>query len=212
MLPIPKHKDYDLFRALWERKSHRKFFKGEISLDQLSSLFYFSAGIKEIQHPEKINNYNEIQTRRMYPSGGARYPLEIYLISFFNFFKLKKGIYHYNVKRHSLILLKKGDFKNTVKNTLLPVNRKLINNSLFFIIITSYFPRTAIKYGELAYNICLIEAGHLGQNLYLLSSALNIGCCALAGVNEEKLNNLLELEPEIEEVVYSFIFGNIDKK
>ena len=40
-------------------------------------------------------------TRRAYPSGGARFPLEIYVF-LFKCKDLVSGIYHYNVLDHSL--------------------------------------------------------------------------------------------------------------
>ena len=42
--------------------------------------------------------------RRFYPSGGARYPLEVYLL-IQRVDSLTTGLYHYNVKENSLEIL-----------------------------------------------------------------------------------------------------------
>jgi len=49
----------------------------------------------------------------MYPSAGARYPLEIYVV-ILNSKEIPEGIYHYNVKWNTLELLEKGDFKQII--------------------------------------------------------------------------------------------------
>ncbi|GIW62716.1 MAG: nitroreductase [Patescibacteria group bacterium] len=213
LLPIPKVKRFDIFQSLLERKSHRNFVNGSASLNDLSLLLYFSCGIKSVEFSnisERVANYNYFFNSRMYPSGGARFPLEVYLVLFKKIDKIECGVYHYNVKRHSLIKIKKGRFKKTIKDKiLLPVNKKMIKNSLFYICVSSYFGRSFIKYGELSLILSLIEAGHLGQNLCLLSTVLNLGCCPIHGFYEDEVNKLLDLNSDVEEIIYSFIFGRV---
>jgi len=54
------------------------------------------------------SNWDE--TKRFYPSAGARYPLEIYPI-IFSSSDLEQGIYHYNSRDHSLELILEGNYK-----------------------------------------------------------------------------------------------------
>jgi hypothetical protein len=50
----------------------------------------------------------------MYPSAGARYPLEIYMINLKKISNIKKGLYHYNVKWNTIELLKEEDYEKVI--------------------------------------------------------------------------------------------------
>ncbi len=94
LLPKPKKLDFSIGESLIKRKSEREFNGKPINLKDLSQLLFYSAGIIE----KKENDWNK--THRAYPSGGGRFPLEIYLFNLQTSNELKEGIYHYNVKEH----------------------------------------------------------------------------------------------------------------
>jgi SagB-type dehydrogenase family enzyme len=73
-------------------------------------------------------------------------------------------------------------------------------------LISAVLSRTTVKYGHRGYRFALIEAGHIGQNIYLLSEKKNLGCCALGGFLDDKLNELLDLENE--PVIYALALGS----
>lgn len=177
-----------LKKVLLNRISTRKFSNQPITIKQLSSLLYFSAGIKE-------NN-------RFYPSAGARYPLEIYIVSL-NIQGLSPGIYHYYLKSHSLEYL--SNLKKFNLNECF--DQSWTRKVSCFIIITAIFKRTTIKYGDRGYRYILIEVGHLGQNIYLNCEALNLGCCAIGGFVDDKLNDLLDIDGLNESAIYVFAIG-----
>ncbi|MCL4415143.1 MAG: hypothetical protein M1365_00355 [Actinobacteria bacterium] len=72
-----------LERTLLKRRSIRNFSGRAISLKDLSKILFFSAGI--INSSSQLNN-----TKRSYPSAGARYPLELYC-SYYYFFYTQIG-------------------------------------------------------------------------------------------------------------------------
>lgn len=202
-LPLLKQipKKNNLFQILSTRRTRRESNKKKlISPDELSWLLYFSAGINYL-------NKRSQHTRRMYPSGGARYPLELYLIIFKKTCQLKPGIYHYNVKKHSLELIFRKSLFREVKKSLIIINRKIISKNNIFLIITSVFGRSSIKYQELAYKLSLIEAGHLGQNICLVAESLNLTSCPIGSLNEKQIAKLIDLELDKELILYSFILG-----
>ncbi len=55
--------------------------------------------------------------------------------------------------------------------------------------------------------VALLEAGHIGQNIYLLAENYNLGCCAIGGFDNDKLSYLLDLT-EDELPLYLFAIGN----
>lgn len=181
-----------LFKILAKRKSTRKFSKKGISLNEISKLLYYSCGVIEV--PE--NDWNI--SRRAYPSAGARYPLEAYLVAF-NTEKISQGIYHYNIKNHSLELLLKQDVRNLFEEF---VDQEWLKDAGVIIVITAVLSRSLIKYGERAYRYCLIEAGHIAQNIYLATTALHLNCCAIGGFNDEAINKILDLDSYNEFTLY----------
>jgi SagB-type dehydrogenase family enzyme len=61
--------------------------------------------------------------------------------------------------------------------------------------------RAGRKYGDRAARFLLLEAGHLMQNLCLLSTTLGLCTVPLGGFFEEELRRLLDL-PGTDEVLY----------
>lgn len=181
-----------------ERRSQRNFsVQKYIRLDELATLLKFSSGIT------KMSGSDWNTGLRAYPSAGARFPLELYL-AVNKVRSLKNGLYHYNLKEHSLELLRQGSFNDLLsKNT----DQGFVKESSFVVIVTAVFERTRIKYEDRGYRFILLEAGHLGQNLYLVSTALKIKCCACGGFIDQDLNSFLDLEGQNEKAIYTFAFG-----
>lgn len=189
-LPPPKLSNMTLSEALYKRRSKKSFSKKRLTNRQLSNLVYYSAGLK--------NNKPPWQANRFYPSGGARYPLEVYLISLNT--QIPYGLYHYYLKNHSLEFmpfLKKLDFTKIF-------NQDWIKQSKCLIFITAVFRRMTTKYGDRGYRHILLEAGHLGQNIYLLSAVLELSCCAIGGFVDDEANNLLGIDGLNESAIYCF--------
>ena len=69
------------------------------------------------------------------------------------------------------------------------------------------FKRTILSYGDRGYRHILVEAGHLGQNIYLNSVALGLSCCAIGGYIDDKLNSLIDVDGLNESVVYVLAVG-----
>lgn len=184
-------------KVLYKRKSTREFKDKRLATKELSTLLYFSGGVKSMIN----NDWNT--SRRFYPSGGARFPLEIY-VALYNNTELKKGIYHYNIKHHSLEILKRGDYLTELQKGLDPPWLKDANMA---ILITSVFGRNQVKYGDRGYRLILAESGHLAQNIYLTAATLDMGCCALGGYIDFAINDLLDIDGINESVIYALVIG-----
>ena len=136
---------------------------------------------------------------RPYPSGGALYPVETYVIST-SVEQLGSGVFHYNPTLHAferlLNLPEDFDMKRLAANP-----KKLAVSSL--IVFTSVWKRSSAKYGDLAYQHALLEAGHMSQNLLLVSTALGIGARPYAGFNDDLLIELLDIDSNNEQPVHT---------
>ena len=52
-----------------------------------------------------------------------------------------------------------------------------------------------------------MEAGHVAQNVSLLSATLNIGCCNSVGFHNGRMNEVLDIEHEDEDSLYIALLG-----
>lgn len=195
-IKIPANKLVELLRR---RRSVRQFSGLPISKKELSYLL-FSSSI--FTHLGKTFD----DSRRSYPSAGARYPLEVYPI-ILNCKELKKGLYHYNVKENCLELLLEENLSKWLIETT--GREKWIEKAAVVFIITGVLDRVRIKYGDRGYRYSLIEAGHLGQNLCLLATEIGLATCPLGGYIDAKVNKLLDINLQKEVALYLMAIGKI---
>jgi SagB-type dehydrogenase family enzyme len=150
-------------------------------------------------------------SKRMYPSGGAKYPCEIYIAA--NKVEgLDQGIYHYGPEKHTLTKI------NTITEALpqqlflLKKSNFLLFDSAIIVFITFSPSRSIKKYGDFSYKLGLIEAGHIGQNFYLSATDLGLGCRAHAIDESEeevnKINNALMIDGIGETFIYALSIGS----
>lgn len=196
ILPNPRIKKYDLIQTFIRRESIRDFATATIPLFQLSDLLYYSAGSRNF-----IVNDNSI--KRFYPSAGARYPLEVYPF-IFNVERIDSAVYHYHVKTHSLELVLERPFAS---QTFKQFDQEWIKKVAALIVFTAIFDRTESKYGDRGYRHILTEYGHVAQNMYLISAALDIGCCTIGGFIDDGLNTVLDIDGFNESVVGVIAIG-----
>lgn len=180
--------------ALRGRMSVRNFSPKPVDLVTLGRTLYHAAGVRSGNHT------------RQYPSAGARFPLETYALVLRAGDGLPAGLYHYSVVNNSLELL--GDDKYAEKKRIQCLfAREWSLKAPIFLFVTAQFWRTQMKYGERGYRYILIEAGHLGQNIYLVAHALGLGCCAIGGYVDQQVNQFLDIDGVSEAAVYSFALG-----
>lgn len=165
------------------RNSIREYSGGALTLQELSTLLYLSYGIRGC-----ISAYCEKEfPLRMAPSAGGLQGIELYMIV--NEVEcLKKGLYHYNPVDNSIELLEEGNFRRKMVN--LCMSQEFINNSSIILTLTCVMNRIMWKYKIRSYRYIHMDAGFLGENIYLVGTALKLGVCAIAGFLDDKINNL----------------------
>jgi len=181
----------ELKKLLNLRESSRNFSDEEISYNEISRILDSCRIVDKDREPE----------RRTYPSGGARFPVELYLLTN-NVQGLSKGVYHYSMKNSELELLVNKDWSDISDYIVSPY----VNNPGASLIFTSVIPRSEVKYGLRAYSYSLIEAGHMGQNIQLTATQLGMGSCPVSGFVDDIVIKLLDLTPN-EIPIYSIALG-----
>lgn len=139
---------------------------------------------------------------RAYPSGGAKYPLEVY-VAVLNGADLEEGIYHYNVKNDRLDLLRTED----VVAELDFFYKEIREHVSAVVFVTARLERTTQKYGERGYRYAHVEAGHLMQNVCLLAERRDLACHPYGGFIEDRADAYLRLQSDPETTLYIGFVG-----
>lgn len=97
----------------------------------------------------------ESGTSRAYPSAGALYPVEIYLLCT-AVAPLESGVYHYRADRHELTLL---FAEPKLGETMARIHGQDIGSPSMMIALSASLQRNSDKYGARGYRFALLEMG-----------------------------------------------------
>jgi SagB-type dehydrogenase family enzyme len=159
-----------LEHVLRSRRSAARFGPQALGIEQLATLLWAAYGVNE-PAPADGPPWPDLRT---VPSGGALYPLELYVLAL-DVDGLAPGVYHYDPRRHRLDELCRADLGETLPPML--TAPELGESAAAVIAITGVFWRSRFKYGLRGYRFTLLEAGHLAQNLLLAATALEVAAC-----------------------------------
>jgi SagB-type dehydrogenase family enzyme len=192
-LPALGGSEVTLRETIGARRSVRNYAAKPMSLQELSYLLYAAQGITDGG-----------RGFRAAPSAGALYPIELYPVVH-NVAGLGAGIYHYAVGERELALLQAGDFRAAVRKAGLW--QDFLATAGVCVVLSAIFQRTRWRYRERTYRYVMLEAGHIGQNLYLAATSLGLGACAVGAFLDDEFNELLGLDGEEEAVLYVISVG-----
>ncbi len=177
--------------ALYRRRSVRDYSPEPLSISEISQILWSAQGLT---HPYGY---------RTAPSAGALYPLEIYIHAT-RVENLPKGIYKYMPSKHSLLLIKEGDFSKELFKASL--SQEQVLTAALIILIFGVFARTTSKYGKRGIRYVFNEVGHVSQNIYLQATALRLGTVAIGAFYDEEIKSIVRAEKE-EEPLYIMPIG-----
>jgi len=80
-------------------------------------------------------------------------------------------------------------------------------NVVFYWSMVAY--RAEWRYSIYTHRVALIDAGHIGQNLYIAATGLGLGTCGIAAFSHERCCELFELDGEEEYMVYTAPVGTV---
>ena len=215
-LPAPEDfsiGDVSLKRLIQERRSHRYFSSVPLSLEELSFLLWATQGISQVITEGGVSYY-----KRVVPSGGNRHPFETYL-SIHRVDGLDCGLYRYQPLQHQLVQLKVDPtLPEQVSQASLSQSSMQEGQPFYFVkesavtfIWTAIPYRTEWRYGPAAAKLIAVDAGHLGQNLYLACGAIGAGMVAVGAFDRIAADAVLDLDGEEEFTVYMAPVGKLPK-
>ena len=198
-LPKPEYKGMTFEDALLKRRSIREYSTKPLTLSELSQLLFSAQGITGRIYGTYL---------RTAPSAGGLYPFEIYIVAN-NINGLKKGIYHYSVKDHSMVLIKEGDFRKEIMRSSL--DQEMMRDAGVVFVLSAVFDRTRSKYGERGFRYVYMEAGHISQNIYLQATSLGLGSVVVGAFIDDSVNELIGLDGKKEAAIALHAVGSIKK-
>ncbi|MGB8990586.1 MAG: SagB/ThcOx family dehydrogenase [Desulfobaccales bacterium] len=180
-LPPPAKKGtVSVEEALQGRRSMRLFAKRSLDLAQISQLLWAADGI------------NNPQGKRTAPSGRAAYPIDLYLVvGERGVTNLAPGVYRYVVADQALELVAKGEFRKAVVKAC--NSQVWIGEAPAIVVITGDIKRSEAKNGEQGTLFTHVEAGFIGQNIFLQAGALGLGAGVAGGFKDKPLAQALKL-------------------
>ena len=190
----------DVVELFYSRKSSRVYTRERLSLLQLSWLLWATQGVKSIRG-------KSYATLRTVPCGGARHPFETYLLVR-RVEGLKPGKYHYLPLENQLEYL--GEVENiedVIDKSLCDQHWVKKSSVVFYWSFVPY--RTEWRYGIFSHRGSLVDMGHVGENLYLACSALNLGTCGIGAYDQNLCDTLFDLDGEEEYIIYTETVGTI---
>ena len=196
-LPAPALGGALLSDTLMRRRSRRSHEPGPLTISELGTLLGAAYGVSGAVAGSH-------QTVRTAPSGGALYPLELYVAAPV-VEGLESALFHYDPLRHVLERIRAVDPHRELEPlTPLPEN---LRGCAVLVLITAMFWRSRFKYGARAYRFTLIEAGHLAQNLLLAATALQLAVLPIGGFYDRNVDALVGADGLNEAALYLLPVG-----
>jgi SagB-type dehydrogenase family enzyme len=177
-LPSPSYKGtVSVEEALKARRTHRSFQSRPLTLKKFSQILWGAYGVTA----QKYGSF--LKTA---PSAGALYPLDIYgVVGQGGVETLAPGIYHLRPENHALELVKQGDLRAEVARQAL--QQMWMAKAPLMLVITGEYNRSSIKYGLRGATYTHIEAGHVGQNVFLQAEAIGLKAGIVGAFNNQQI-------------------------
>ena len=204
-LPPARLPDSRLSDVCANRESARRGqLAGELTLGDLATLL--TVAVRSHRHKPSTQAPDVIYNFRPYPSPGALYPCEIFVIP-----AAVTGLgghpHRYDPVRHVLVDFGcgSGRFQATETDacdTAPPCT----------IIIAAVLDRVTRKYGPRGYRLACLEAGHIGQNLILAATALDLPSLVYSAFYDVEVEQWLGLDGLNEVVLSAVLIGGDPSK
>ncbi len=173
--PPDLNKGVSLMAALKKRKTQRDITDKKLTMQQLSELLWAADGI------------NRPDGKRTSPAAIAKYAVDIYVV-------LPEGVYLYDVAKHELMPVAKGDFRKLAGTQdfvfIAPVNLVYVLNLKNWQNLDRPVPEQKRD------NWIRFEVGFLVQNVYLYCASEGLCATARGLIDEEKFSEVIKVSPK----------------
>lgn len=190
-----------LREALHARTPFMPYSKIAVTWEQFSELMQQVYGIQS-----ETNGLLGTFYRRTSPSGGARHPIETYIV-INDVENIPPGLYHYSPKHHRLEIMRQDNLRE-IAGTLC-FEKTGIKTASAVVFLTVRWSRHMWKYRYArSYRMVLFDVGHLVQTHVLTGCAIGIRSYLCPSVHDSECLQFLNLEEDCDEgVVFAIGIG-----
>jgi SagB-type dehydrogenase family enzyme len=161
-----------LNEALAARRSTRTYGSRKLTDAEVGQLLWAGQG------------FTSARGFRTAPSAGALYPMFLYYAD-------DVALWRYEPRRHGLEKVVDGDVRRNLARAGL--DQAPLKRAPGIIIVVAKPAISAVKYRGRAERYCMVEAGHIGQNILLTAEALGLGACPGGGFHDGDVLDVLGL-------------------
>jgi SagB-type dehydrogenase family enzyme len=186
-----------LAEALGRRRSRRSYGAGPLTTAELGALLGASYGVTGAVAgtPQQL---------RSAPSGGALYPLELY-VACRRVEGVSPTLQHYDPLRHGLEELR--SLTGDPELAELTPYEELVTDCAALVVVTAMLWRSRFKYGARAYRFTLMEAGHVAQSFLLAVEALGLASTPVGGFFDRRADTFVGADGIYETALYLLPVG-----
>jgi len=185
--------DVSLEMTIHQRRTVRSFHSKALTLTQLSQLLWAAQGITELGG-----------FKRSAPSAGALYPMDIYGVVGEGCIEgLNPGVYLYEPATHSFSLIQEGDSRRDI--AMASLRQMWMSYAPITFVITAEYSRIMGKYGQRGVRYAMIEAGHIGQNIFLQSQAMGLGAGIVGAFEDQKVIQVMGIKSNHEPLLLMLV-------
>jgi SagB-type dehydrogenase family enzyme len=161
-----------LLEVLAARRSTRTYGDRKLTDEEVAHLLWAGQGI------------TSARGYRTAPSAGALYPMFLYYAD-------DLALWRYEPKRGGLAKVAEGDVRRDLARAGL--DQAPLKRAPGIIIVVAKPSISAAKYGGRAERYCMLEAGHVAQNILLTAEALGLGACPMGAFRDAEVLDVLGL-------------------
>jgi len=174
--------DVSVERTIHQRRTVRSFDGKALTLRQFSQLLWAAQGTTD-----------KGGFKRAAASAGALYPMDIYgAVGGDCIEGLDPGVYHYEPTDHSIYLVKEGDVRRDI--AIASLGQMWMAYAPTTLVVTAEYSRITVKYGQRGIRYAMMEAGHVGQNIFLQSEAMGLAAGIVGAFEDQKVIQALGIK------------------
>jgi SagB-type dehydrogenase family enzyme len=192
------------------RRSVRKYGEPPIDVQTLGEFLYRVARVDDVwMAPELDAAHPTMFVARPYPSGGALYELECYVVVQ-RCDGADPGLYHYDPGEHALELVRLGSAQVDALAAREAMGAGVRADQIqLLLLITARMHRIAWKYASLAYALVLKHVGVLIDTMYLAATAMELAPCAIGSGHSDLFATVSGIDYYEEPLVGEFLLGRL---
>jgi SagB-type dehydrogenase family enzyme len=178
-----------LFETIQKRRSRRNWESRGMTPAALSSLLYHSYGLRNGAGDPSVEHSRALRFYVVILEAGDAEP----------------GVYEYLRNEHALSLVKPGRFRNEVYTSNL--YQELARDAGLLVVLTIDRQAMVSPDGDRGYRYAALDAGMIGEQIYLQSVALGLGTCGIGAFFDGDIAELVGIDPVEEHVLYTLAVG-----